>query len=71
MGDLKKEIAFNGEVLNVTARIQGECSRLGRRLLASRSLVGGLDLPAELTPEPMGAIALRGVGAPTEIVAFQ
>lgn len=70
MGDLKKEIAFNGEVLNVTARIQGECNRLGRRLLASRSLMDGLDLPAELTVEPMGAVALQGVGAPTEIVAF-
>ena len=70
MGDLKREIAFNGEVLNVTARIQGECSRLGRRLLVSRSLVDRVDLPAELTPEPMGAVALRGVGEPTEIVAF-
>ena len=29
IGDLKKEIAFNGEVLNVTARIQGECNRPG------------------------------------------
>ena len=70
MGDLKKEIALNGEVLNVTARIQGECSRLGRRFLASRSLLDGLDLPAELTPEPMGAVALRGVGEPIEIVVF-
>ena len=35
--------------------------------LASRSL---LDLPAELTAEPMGAVALRGVGEPLEIVAF-
>ena len=70
IGDLKKEIVFNGETLNVTARIQGECSRLGRRLLASRSLLDRLDLPAELTAEPMGAVALRGVGKPTEIVAF-
>ena len=70
IGDLKKEIAFNGETLNVTARIQGECNRLGRRLLASRSLLDRLDLPAELTAEPMGAVALRGVGEPTELVAF-
>jgi adenylate cyclase len=57
MGDLKKEIRFSGEVLNVAARIQGECRRLGRRLLASRSLLEGLDLPPELTPEPMGAVS--------------
>ena len=70
MGDLKREIAFNGEVLNVTARIQGECGRLGRRLLASRSLLDRIELPPELSPEPMGAVALRGIGEPTEIVAF-
>ncbi|MDA1348892.1 MAG: adenylate/guanylate cyclase domain-containing protein [Chloroflexi bacterium] len=70
MGDLKKEIAFNGEVLNMTARIQGECPRLDRRFLASRSLLDRLNLPAEMAAEPMGAVALRGVGEPTEIVAF-
>lgn len=71
IGDLKKEIVFNGETLNVTARIQGECNRLGRRFLASRSLLDRIDLPAELTAEPMGAVGLRGVGEPTEIVALQ
>jgi adenylate cyclase len=70
MGDLKRDIAFNGEVLNVTSRIQGECGRLGRRLLASRSLLDRVALPAELTPEPMGAVALRGIEEPTEIMAF-
>jgi adenylate cyclase len=70
MGDLKKEIAFNGEVLNVTARIQGECNRLGRRLLASRALFEDLEFPSDLTAETLGPIALRGIEAPTEIVAF-
>ncbi len=70
MGDLKKEIAFNGELLNVTGRIPGGCNRLGRRLLASRSPMSGLDPPSELTAKAMGAVALRGVGAPLEIVAL-
>jgi len=70
MGDMKKDIAFNGETLNVTARIQGECNRLGRRFLASRSLIDQLDLPVDLTVEPMGAVTLRGIGESTEIVAF-
>ena len=70
MGDLKKEIAFNGEVLNVAARIQGECNRLGRRLLASRKLVDELELPPELEAESMGSVQLRGTKQPTEIVAF-
>jgi len=70
MGDLKKEIAFNGEVLNVAARIQGECNRVGRRVLASRKLVDELELPAELTAESVGSVELRGTRLPAELVAF-
>ena len=69
MGGVKKVIAFNGEVLNVTSRIQGECNRLGRRLLASRELVDRLTMPYDVTPKSMGVIDLRGAGA-TEIVAL-
>lgn len=39
IGDLKKGIVFSGDVLNTAARIQGECNRLGRRLLVSRELM--------------------------------
>ncbi len=69
MGGIKRVIAFNGEVLNVTARIRSECSRLGYRLLASRPLVEGLELPDYVTPRAMGTIDLRGAGE-TEIVAL-
>jgi adenylate cyclase len=69
MGGLKKIIAFNGEVLNVTARIQGQCNRLGRRFLASRQLVDQVTIPADVSPKPMGMVELRGAGA-AEIVAL-
>jgi len=70
MGSLKKVIAFNGEVLNVTARIQGECNRLERRLLASRQLVETLELPDDVAPQSMGLVELRGTEMPMEIVAL-
>lgn len=70
MGSLKKIIAFNGEVLNVTARIQGECNRLERRLLASQQLVEQLRLPADVTPHPVGPVELRGTDEPMELVAL-
>ena len=70
MGSLKKIIAFNGEVLNVTARIQGECNRLERRLLVSRQLVDELELPADVTPLSMGLVELRGTEAPIELMAL-
>ena len=69
MGGSKKVIAFNGEVLNVTARIQGQCNRLQRRLLASQQLVDQLKIPGNVTPQSMGLIELRGAGA-AEIVAL-
>ena len=69
MGGSKKVIAFNGEVLNVTARIQGQCNSLQRRLLASQQLVDQLMIPGDVTPQSMGLIELRGAGA-AEIVAL-
>ena len=69
MGGAKKVIAFNGEVLNITARILGECNRLGQRLLASGQLVEQLSIPDQVTPVPMGLVELRGASA-TEIVAL-
>jgi adenylate cyclase len=44
VGEIKKELAYHGDVLNTAARIQGKCNALGRRLLVSeelRTLVGG------------------------------
>lgn len=69
MGGAKRVIAFNGEVLNVTARIRSECGRLGRRLLASRQLVDRLSIPDQVTPTSLGRVDLRGAGA-VEIVAL-
>ena len=70
MGDLKRALVFNGDVLNTASRIQGECKRLDRRLLSSAELVSRLALPSSLTPEPMGPAQLRGKSEPVELVAL-
>ena len=70
VGDLKKGLIFNGDVLNTGARIQGECARLGRRLISSGDLVERLALRDEWTAEKMGPVTLRGKSKPTELVAF-
>jgi adenylate cyclase len=69
MGGLKKVIAFNGEVLNVTSRIQGECNRLQQRFLASRQLIDQLTIPGDVRRQSMGLVELRGAGA-VEVVAL-
>ena len=70
VGDLKKGLIFNGDVLNTGARIQAECARLGRRLVSSVDLFTRLDVPDEWTAEEMGPVTLRGKAEPTELVAF-
>jgi adenylate cyclase len=70
IGDLKRSLVFNGDVLNTGARIEGQCNPLGKRLLASRDLVERLRLPAEWTTEDMGEVELRGKAAPMRLVAF-
>ena len=70
IGDLKKGLVFNGDVLNTGARIQAECARLGRRLLSSADLFERLTLPDGWTAEAMGPATLRGKSEPVELVAF-
>jgi len=70
IGDLKKSLVFNGDVLNTGARIQAECGRLGKRLLSSAVLYGRLSIPENWTAERMGPASLRGKAEPVELVAF-
>ncbi len=60
IGVVKREIAFSGDVLNTTARIQSKCNELGVDLLASENLIGLLNLDEELKPKRIGEIELRG-----------
>jgi adenylate cyclase len=70
IGDLKRALVFNGEVLNTGSRIEKECARLGRRLLSSADLFARLSVPEEWTVEEMGPATLRGKSEPLELVAF-
>src|SRR6476619_4459782 len=38
IGDLKREIVYNGDVLNTTSRIQNECNKYHRNCLVSGML---------------------------------
>ena len=70
IGDLKKGLVFNGDVLNTGARIEGQCNPLGKRLLASNQLVKRLRLPSEWLVEDMGDVRLVGKKEPLRLMAF-
>jgi len=70
IGDIKKEIVYNGDVLNTTARIQSKCNELGHRLIASQGLVDILDLPEFTEKKPLGEVELRGKAEPMALVGL-
>ena len=70
IGDIKREIVYNGDVLNTTARIQSKCNELGFRLLASEVLVDALDIPEFIEYSPLGGVSLRGKSSPTPLVGL-
>ena len=70
IGDLKKEIVYNGDVLNTAARIQTMCNELGRRFVASKQLIQALVVPEDFSIEQLGAATLRGKAEPLELVGL-
>ena len=60
IGVIKKDIAFSGDVLNTTARIQGLCNQLKVDLLVSGELLGILNLSNQFKSTSLGESALRG-----------
>ena len=70
IGDLKKEIVYNGDVLNTGARIQAVCNELERRFVASKELVQALVVPEDFSIEQLGAVTLRGKAEPLELVGI-
>ena len=60
VGTIKKELAFHGDVINTTARIQSECNRLGESLLISDRLLSDIKGSAAYSFSTIGEIDLRG-----------
>ena len=68
IGALKKEITYSGDVLNVTARIQGLCNKYQANLLVSGSLLQQLDLEeARYNTRHLGREFLKGRSEPVEL----
>jgi len=60
IGEIKKEIAYHGDVLNTAARIQSQCNLYGKNLLISEQLKKQLIYSNGLLFEPIGALELKG-----------
>ena len=70
IGDLKKDIVYNGDVLNTTSRIQGLCNQLDSPLLISSELSQLMVPTEEFQSKSMGSIELKGKAAPMELISI-
>jgi len=71
MGDFKREIAFLGDTVNTTARIQAACKEYGTDLLVSSELLNKLQAPRDYKATSLGEIRLKGKDKPMELFGIE
>src|SRR5438552_3399737 len=67
IGDLKREIVYNGDVLNTTSRIQSECNKYQRDCLVSGTLMNRLKKMNGFQWEKIGDVTFRGKETEVEL----
>ncbi len=60
VGSIKKEIAYHGDVINTTARIQSQCNTYNASVLISESLLNDLQLPETYITKNIDDLLLKG-----------
>ena len=71
IGDVRREIAYVGDTLNVTARLLDAAKTLDRDVLVSADLLARATLPSGIVAEPLPTLTVRGRAAPLAIAALQ
>ena len=71
IGDVRHEIAYVGDTLNVAARLLDAAKTLGRDVLVSTELLERAVLPPGIVAEPLPTLTVRGRAAPLAISALQ
>lgn len=70
IGDVRREIAYVGDTLNVVARLLESAKTMGRDVLVSADLLQQTTLPPGVSAEPLPTLAVRGREAPLGIAAL-
>ena len=70
IGDVRREIAYVGDTLNVAARLLEASKTLRRDVLVSAELLALVRLPSGLQAEPLPTLSIRGRDAPLAIAAL-
>jgi adenylate cyclase len=70
IGDLKREIAYHGDVVNTAARLRSACNEFNKQLLASEYVIMNLKEPIEYSIEEIGEVNLRGKRNPIKVFSI-
>jgi len=60
IGDIKREIAYHGDVLNTASRLQEQCKKFGKKLLVSEHVKSHLNEQNGFILDDIGEMDLRG-----------
>ena len=71
IGDMRREIAYVGDTLNVAARLLDAAKSLKHDILVSAALLQRATLPAGLTVRELPMLVIRGRVAPLGIAALE
>lgn len=70
-GNSRRQLAYFGDTVNVTARLQEYCKEAGRNLLVSADLLSQMRPKPDILIEPLGPAQFRGRAAAIEVFAVQ
>lgn len=71
IGDVKRDIAYHGDTINTTARIQSVCNEFGKDFLVSSDMVQQAGLDTHFKIQPLGMIRLKGKSKEIGIVSIE
>lgn len=60
VGEIKKELAYHGDVLNTAARIQSKCNEYQKKILISEQLKTYFDKQKSYVFQSLGDVLLKG-----------
>ncbi len=71
VGVVKKEIAYHGDVINTSARIQAECNKYEVPILISEELLEKIQNKTKLVSKFLGDVLLKGKNESVSIYTLE
>ncbi len=71
IGEIKKDIAYHGDVLNTASRIQGLCNTYNKSILISELMHKKMPKATSFVRELIGEITLKGREAPVGVYSLE